>query len=882
MIRLDDLVDATGGRVVGRPPASGTFSGFAHDSRNVRVGELFVALRTALADGHDHITDAVDGGAAGVLVDRLPDGVDPSSARATYVVVADVRAALQAWAARHLARVAPRVVAVTGTAGKTTTTAAIAAVLSRLGTPDDVFENANRNDLLGVPLAIGNLEARHRVAILEVATDRAGEIRALATLCRPEIAVVLGVLPEAEPFDEVHDAVAEYLAVAAHARHLVVNADDAALTRAVSRLQASGAISGTVTTIGTNPRADIRAHNVASGPNGMRLEISARDAIRHIDVPLYGAHWSTSILATVAVAIALGYAPADAIDALTAIRAVAGRLAPRAGRDRTLILDDSFSASVPSTLASLDALATIPRPRLVVLGEVGGHRPLTAEAIRRLGAQVAAVADAIVAVGDVADAIARAAQSAGMHAGQIATAHRTAEAAARASRFMSGGGVTDPVAIPTIEAPPNTGTPWTVLIKGSARARLESVAARLLDDPNAAPDLLVRQDRGARRVIHTGRDRPAWLEIDLDAIAGNVVALREIVAPAGVMAVLKADAYGHGAVRVARTVLHHGATALATAVLSEAADLRSAGIAAPILVLGHLPPWQASEAVRLGVAVTVFDDEAAHHLSDAAVAVGRTVPVHVKVDTGLRRIGLEPADVIPFGRRLAALRGINIEGLYTHFATADAADQSFAREQLARFNRVIDAWYGSGLPRPRWVHAANSAAAVHLPEARFDLVRPGIALHGIAPSAEATLPAGFRAALQLKTRIAQVKQVRLGEAVSYGRTWVAPTDTLIGVLPIGYGDGLRRGPRTWGGALVRGRRVPFVGRVCMDMCMVDVTGIPGVRAGDHAVLIGRQGDDAITVEEVAAHAGTSPYEVTTQILARVPREVVATDDGDDA
>ena len=320
-----------------------------------------------------------------------------------------------------------------------------------------------------------------------------------------------------------------------------------------------------------------------------------------------------------------------------------------------------------------------------------------------------------------------------------------------------------------------------------------------------------------------------------------------------------------------------GATALATAVLSEAADLRSAGIAAPILVLGHLPPWQAREAVRLGVAVTVFDDEAAHHLSDAAVAVGRTVPVHVKVDTGLRRIGLEPADVVPFGRRLAALRGIKVEGLYTHLATADAADQSFAREQLARFNRVIDAWYGSGLPRPRWVHAANSAAAVHLPEARFDLVRPGIALHGIAPSAEATLPAGFRAAMQLKTRIAQVKHVRLGEAVSYGRTWVAPTDTLIGVLPIGYGDGLRRGPQTWGGALVRGRRVPFVGRICMDMCMVDVTGIPGVRAGDHAVLDAdvESAGSGLHRDEAAAHHGVEHGHSWFGVVDEVGGRVIA-------
>jgi alanine racemase len=874
MIRLDDLVDATGGRVVGQPPASGGFPSFAHDSRNVRGGELFVAVRTAVADGHDHIRDALDAGAGGVLTDRMPDASDPSSARATFIVVTDVRASLRAWAARHLSRVAPRVVAVTGTAGKTTTTAAITNVLSHLGNQGVVFQNGNRNDLFGLPLAVGDLDRQHRVAVLELATDRPGEIRALTDLCRPEMAVVLCVLPEIEPFGDATAAVSEYLAVGAFARHLVVNVDDAHLADTVARLKASGSYAGTVTTIGTSRLADLQAQEVSPHEGGLRLSIAVRGETYRISVALYGAHWVPTVLASVAVAIALGHTPAEAVAGLSAVRPVAGRLAPQSGRSGSRILDDTFSSNVPSTLAALNTVALFPRPRLVVIGEVGGHGPPTSESIACIGAQIAAIADAMIAVGDGADAIARAARASGLDASKIATAHRPTEAAARAATFA---GLPDPG---TTEAPLGDLRLWTVLIKGNARARLEAVTARLLDDPEAATDLLVRQDRGARRVAHTGRDRPAWLEIDLDAIAGNMVALREHVAPAAVMAVLKADAYGHGAIRVARTVLHHGAAALATAVVSEAADLRSAGITAPILVLGHLAPWQARDAVRLGLSVTVFDDDAAHHLSDAAVAVGRVVSVHVKVDTGLRRIGLEPADVVPFGRRLAALPGLSLEGIYTHLATADSADQSFARQQLASFTAVTEAWSDAGLPRPRWIHAANSAAAIHLPEARFDLVRPGIALHGIAPGPEAPLPENFRAALQLKTRISQVKRVGPGETVSYGRTWVAQAATVIGVLPIGYGDGLRRSPRTWGGSLIRGRRAPFVGRICMDMCMVDVTGIDGVRAGDQAVLIGKQGADTITVEEVATHAGTSPYEVTTQILARVPREVITNGDED--
>ena len=872
MIRLDDLVDATGGRVVGHPPTSGVFPRFAHDSRNVRGGELFVAVRTALGDGHDHIVDALDAGAAGVLTDRLPAEVDETSTRATFVVVRDVRSALKAWAARHLLRIAPRVVAVTGTAGKTTTTAAIASVLARLGDSNNVFQNANRNDLFGLPLAIGEIDHRHRVAVLELASDRVGEIRSLAEICRPDVAVILGVVPDAEPFDTASTAVSEYLDVATYARHLVVNVDDVHLARAVDHRVSSGSFRGTVITVGASQRADFRAHEVAPDAGGLRLSITARGATQTAQVALHGAHWVPAILASVAVATALGNAPTDAIAGLDAVRPSAGRLALRPGQDESLILDDTFSANVPSTMVALDAIASFPRPRLVVIGEVGEHVAPSGDPIARIGARIAEVADAMVAVGIGADGIARAARAAGLDASRVATAHRPSEAATLAGRFVRA------PAQSTTETTSHDQTGWTILIKGNARARLETVTARLLDDPDAATDLLVRQDRGARRVAQTGRDRPAWLEIDLDAIAENVAALRDQVAPAAIMAVLKADAYGHGAVRVAQTVLHHGVTALATAVVSEAADLRRAGVTAPILVLGHLPPWQAREAVRHGLSVTVFDDDAAHHLSEAAVAVGRVVPVHIKVDTGLRRIGLEPDDLVPFGRRLVGLPGLTIEGIYTHLATADSADQTFARQQLARFTVAIHAWSDAGLPRPRWIHAANSAAALRLPEARYDLVRPGIAMYGIAPGPDTPLSGRFRAALQLKTRIAQIKRVAPGESVSYGMDWVAKSETVIGVLPIGYGDGLRRGPRTWGGALIRGRRVPFVGRICMDMCMVDVTAIDGVRAGDHAVLIGSQGNDTITVEEVATHAGTSPYEVTTQILARVPREVVVTPD----
>jgi alanine racemase len=366
------------------------------------------------------------------------------------------------------------------------------------------------------------------------------------------------------------------------------------------------------------------------------------------------------------------------------------------------------------------------------------------------------------------------------------------------------------------------------------------------------------------------------MEVDLGAIAGNLRRLREIVAPAEVMAVLKADAYGHGAVRVARTAMQHGAALLGVAVLGEAGGLREHGINAPILVLGYTPAWQARDVARLDVAVSVFSLDLAQHLSRAAVALQRPpVPVHVKVDTGMHRLGLLPDEVVPVARRIAALDGVRIEGVFTHFAAADTADPGYARRQLTRFRRVLDAWRDAGLPAPRYVHAANSAAALRLPEARFNLVRTGIALYGLQPSEDVPCPPEFRPALALKTQLAQVKDLPAGEPVSYGCTWTTPRPSRIGVLPIGYADGFRRAPQHWGEVLIRGRRAPIVGRVCMDMCMVDVTDVPGARVGDEAVLIGEQGGDRITAEDVAARLGTINYEVVSQILARVPREIAA-------
>jgi Alr-MurF fusion protein len=340
-----------------------------------------------------------------------------------------------------------------------------------------------------------------------------------------------------------------------------------------------------------------------------------------------------------------------------------------------------------------------------------------------------------------------------------------------------------------------------------------------------------------------------------------------------VLVSLKADAYGHGALKVARTALLNGADMLGVATVSEAIPLREGGINAPILVFGYVPRWQMREAVRLGITVTLYSIELAQELARAALELEKTVKVHVKVDTGMSRLGIRSEqldEIIALIREIKALPGLELEGIFTHFADADSRDQTYTLRQLERFKGVLRALTEEHL-RPPIVHAANSAATISLPPAHFDMVRPGIAIYGLDPSQEVRLPAGFRPALSFKTQVAQVKTIPAGEGISYGVTYITERPTRIAVLPVGYADGFRRSPRNWGSVLIHGQEAPIVGRVCMDQCMVDVTHIPQTRMGDEVVLIGHQDGATLTAEKIAERLGTINYEVVSEILARVPR-----------
>ncbi|MEJ5199198.1 MAG: alanine racemase, partial [Anaerolineae bacterium] len=627
----------------------------------------------------------------------------------------------------------------------------------------------------------------------------------------------------------------------------------------------------------------IRARNIIVTREGLRFDIETPAGADHVHFPLLGRHQVYAALAAVAVGLSFEMPLREILDRLAAMPRIPGRLNPLPGRRGSLLLDDTYSSSPAAAEAALETLAALEgRRKIAVLGDMLELGEFAAAGHEQVGRAAARLADFLVTKGAGGQRIAEAARAAGMDPGQIAITF-TAEDAARAVLERLGPGD-------------------VVLIKGSLATRMEQITRLLLADDTTAAELLVRQDAAWQQIITVRPDRPTWLEIDLGAIAHNVRRLKELAGDAQLMISLKADAYGHGAIQVAHTALHNGASWLGVACLSEGIALRRAGITAPILILGFTPPWQARDALRHDLTVTLFDLEMAHAFSRAALALDRPARVHVKVDTGMGRLGIFPHEAIAFVRALRELPGLIVEGIFTHLAVADGAsewEEAYTDGQLAAFEQLLADLHGAGIAIPL-VHALNSAGLLrnrgrglgagdqgpggrcsarhnNMSDASKEqtLVRCGIAVYGLDPSPAVRCPADFRPALAWKTQVAQVKELPPGSYVGYGATYRTAGWERIAVIPVGYADGFRRSPQNWGEVLVRGRRAPIVGRVCMDQTMINVTHIPGVRLGDEVVLIGAQGEDRITAEEVAGRLGTINYEVVSAILARVPRETIS-------
>ena len=363
-------------------------------------------------------------------------------------------------------------------------------------------------------------------------------------------------------------------------------------------------------------------------------------------------------------------------------------------------------------------------------------------------------------------------------------------------------------------------------------------------------------------------NRAVWAEVNVGAVEHNIREIQKKVAGgAKFCAVVKANAYGHGAVPIAQAAIRCGADYLAVAVLSEGIELRAAGISLPVLILSTVPDEQAADLVKYDITATVYSLESAKVLSAEAVRQGKCVKMHLAVDTGMGRIGIAPEQAGLLAAEIQKLPAVDLEGMFSHFAMADSRDKAFAYVQLERFKTAISAVEAVGI-HLAIRHIANSAAALEMPETHFDMVRAGIILYGLWPSGEVARNTDLRPAMRLKAKISHVKTVEKGRPISYGCTFVTERESIIATLPLGYADGYTRLFSGKAAVEISGKRAKVVGRICMDQCMIDVTDIENPKIGQEVTLFG---SETLTADEAADWIGTINYEIICMVSSRVPR-----------
>jgi len=362
--------------------------------------------------------------------------------------------------------------------------------------------------------------------------------------------------------------------------------------------------------------------------------------------------------------------------------------------------------------------------------------------------------------------------------------------------------------------------------------------------------------------------RQVWAEVNLQMLRDNFSKLKTYT-QSEVMPIVKADAYGHGLIPVVKTLLACGAQRFGVALLQEALEIKAVFPEATVMVIGATELEDSDTLVKEEIIPSVFQLAQAQALSEAAVRLNQTAKIHIKVDTGMGRIGFRETDVTEI-LKIAKLPNLYIEGIFTHFATSDQKDLSFARQQLKCFQAIYDKLKRGGLIIPIR-HAANSAAIIQFPESHFELVRLGISLYGLTPSAQIGGNVGLEPVMSWKAKVSHVKTIGTGESVSYGRTFQAAYPTRVATVPVGYADGLRRVLSNQGEMLIHGRRSTIIGRICMDQTMLEVTKIPRVKVGDVVTILGKDGNELLTATEMADWMGTISYEVVCGISKRVPR-----------
>ncbi len=851
MITLQDLRNATGGQLFGEAAAE-QFAEFCHDPRFAAPNQLFVALRTAAGDGHRFIEDAIDAGVSGVLCQHPPTC---NVTGITVVLVGDTGAALAQWASYVLRQYGTTIIGVAGAIGKSSTLSAISAVLS---TKYTVYYNAEAlpgRD--GLALGLGGLGPEHQAVVIELAPLHSGELADMLAVAPPHVGVVTRLNAGATSTAETaftENSVQQLAAALPENGALVLNAADARLRDMIPSLL-RGSITFTQDMADKTPAADFTAVNVQYFVDKVGFDVMHQSQqIRGCWTPALGEPGLTAALAALAVAYIFEVPLPEALRALKDVRPLPGRLMMLDALSGAAMLDNTYNATPASMLASLDLLSAIEvgtGRRILALGDLDSPAHGSSAAHRMIGERAAQVADWLLVLGERAIEAGRFARQTGLVADRVDVFYRHEDLAVTLRESLKPDDV--------------------LLVAGSRQSHMERICGLLLANRDDRSWLVQRQTQTGE-VTAARTTATSWIELDLAALAFN---LREICRRVGskcsIIAVVQSNAYGHGLLPVAVTALHNGASMLAVQSLEEGIELREAGVKQPVLLLGSVSSAGIEEVVRRELIMTVYDRESARILARAAGRLKRTALVHIRVDTGTGDLGLLPQNVVPLVRDLIHMDGLKIDGLYTDFAAADTLlEVAATQEQLERFKTVYNSIRATGLAIPH-IHAANSAAIFTLPASYFTAVRPGIALYGLHPSIDVSVPTSFRRVLSWKTRVVQVRTL---PGNWYAVSSATPrAEMKVAVIPVGYADGFRAAPRNWGEVLINGQRAAILGHVSMDHTVVYVSHLPEVEVGDEVVLIGRQGAEEITAEDVARRLDTSNYEVVAGIAPSVPRLV---------
>jgi Alr-MurF fusion protein len=817
-------------RVAG--PALASLSGVAIDTRKP-MGEdyVFWAIKGEHFNGNDFAEEALNAGVSAAVVSRddlferpLPEGT-------TLIQVPDTLKALQELAAAYRSQFTCPVIGITGSNGKTLVKEMLASILCR--EVKTYRSPLSYNTQVGAALGLLGMRPEHQVAVIEAGISLPGEMDRLERMIQPDHGILtviskahIGGLGSLERTLEEKRQLFKNLKD--RDSFLIINADD---EMSLSLLGRSGA---RVVTFGFSPDADVRAEEVSSLPErGHRFRMKLFDADLDVTLPVPGRFNVLNALAASAGAALLGASPDSIRQGLASFHPSPMRLEIHTTVTGVTLINDTYNSDPASMKGALDVLTKVGKGRrkIAILSEMLDLGLHSREEHLAVGKDVVrSEVDHLITVGENAALIGQTAALEGMSSRRIVNTRSNDEAAAELEKIMNRGDV--------------------VLFKGSRWFRLERIAKELV-----------------------GSMGPTRLMVNLDAIAANIKTVRGIVGDnVAIMPVVKSFGYGNDSIRTSKVALENGANYLAVAFPDEGTTLRENRVEAPILVFNVLSE-EVDKIVRYRLSSVVSSLELARALNGAA-RDRKKIPVHIKIDTGMGRSGVWWDEAVPFIEEVACLKNLEVEGIMTHFSSADdPASDDYTLCQIQSFECLLGELRRRGLPM-RYVHAANTAALVRFPQTHYNMVRPGLGIYGLYPSEAVRSMIHLEQVITFSTKIAQIKEHPPGRCISYNRRFVTCRSCRIATLHVGYNDGYPRFQSNKGHVLVRGRRCPVVGTVCMDTIMIDVTEVPDAKVGDEVVLIGRQGDQEILADEIAANGNTINYEIVCKISPRVTRVFV--------